>query len=239
MRAFSTLLLSLILLAHSGDAQAQRSPEELREFREKVTKERVGSQRLLKTHKLLKEQGRLDEAAKVMEEIVARKQRLNEEIAGEAGLGDTYLKYRKTTEQKKKHPFANTKADGKSRIEWETERNMEMKSVIAKKCQAMTRKASVEEESAPWLSKISEYQRLQIEMIDQQLEVSKSFEAVREISDPAQRKSFLEEQKKRRIERRPQESAMQQRIDALHKELLTKFDGMLDGATPERFVPDL
>jgi len=228
-------LLWFLLLLASAD---KRTPEELKAFRDRITKERQESQRLLKTHKALKEAGRLDEAAQVMNEIYARKERLNIKVAEEAGLGETYLKYRKASGQVKKHPFASSATGEKSRLDWEKERNQEMKNGIDVKCQSMRQRAAGLADAEVWSDKISEYQQLQNELLDQQFEVSKSLEEVRFIKDAAEKKAFLEMAKQRRLERRPQETATYARIDSLHKELAAKF-GTLEGDKAERVMPDL
>lgn len=224
----------LLLLASAN----KRTPEELQAFRDKITKERKESQRLLKAHKALKEAGRLDEAAQVMNEIYARKERLNIKVAEEAGLGETYLKYRKASGQVKKHPFASSATGEKSRLDWEKERNQEMKNGIDAKCQSMRQQAAGLTDAEVWSDKIGEYQQLQNELLDQQFEVSKSLEEVRFIKDAAEKKAFLAQAKQRRLERRPQETATYARIDSLHKELGVKF-GTLEGDKAERVMPDL
>ena len=215
----------------------KRTPQELQEFRDRVTKERQEAMALLKMHKQLKEEGRTVEANKIMESIVARKSRMNQDLAGEGGLGETYLKYKQQVERKR-HPFASASASEKSPLEWETARNAQMQEAVEKACAVMRQQAAELPAAAEWTAKIDEYQRLQIKLLEDQLEVSRGLDAGRNIKDPEEKRAFLTLQKQKRIERRPQEQIAYQRADALHKELAAQFKG-IDGDGVERLTPDL
>ena len=233
------LLISILGIVFKVQSQIhKRTEEELRVFRDKITSDRLESQYLLKTHKLFKEQGKLDEAAKLMERIISRKERLNKEIAEESGLSETYLQYKKAT-QRKKHPFASTgEMNKKSRIEWETASNNEMKDNIDQKCKVMIKKASILKDAEEWKNKISIYQQLQEQLFDQQLQISQEFENIKTIKDLAEKKAFLEKQKALRNVRHDEEIAKIKKIDVLHKELSDYF-GVLSAEDSHQRIPDL
>lgn len=224
MLAVAVLLVVLTSVSAQDAARAQA-------LRERITKERLESQELLKQHKMLKAQGRTQEAAKAMELIVGRKAKLNKELAEESGIDDTYLKYKSATGTRRKHPFASTGADKMSRLEWEEKRNGDMKSDLNSKCDTLHLRVKdallPPDEAKLWGDKIELLRKLQFEFLDRQLEISRETEMVRTIKEPGERATFLEDQKRRRKERMPQERANFELIESTHKELSAKFPGVL------------
>ena len=222
--AAALFLLVLTSVSAQDAARAQA-------LKERITKERLESQELLKQHKMLKAQGRTQEAANIMELIVGRKTKLNKELADESGIDDTYLKYKSATGARRKHPFASTGADKISRLEWEEKINGDMKSDLNDKCDTLRLRVKdallPPDETKLWNDKIELLRKLQSEFLDRQLEISRETEMIRIFKEPGERATFLEDQKKRRKERMPQERESFKLIDSTHKELSAKFPGLL------------
>lgn len=229
--SFVLLLLCFELGSKQAYAQVKRSEAEIRAFREKVKHDRVMSMNLLKIHKQLKAEGRADEAAKIMEQIKARKQRFNDEVAEESGLGEAYS----NSKTRKAHPFANSKSREMDRIEWETENNLETLRITRQMCDAMLIRAALLPDSYVWKRKIESFYNLQSLLLDNELEMSKEFETVKEIDAHARR---MFNARQRQISKF---KLAKERADyvALHKELGGEFGVLTPQSLELLAIPDL